>query len=109
MGTYLFCSVSKVEPDWLRAFRAEASEHGCEVDVRDGHVYVDVPAEPAVGDLLNRLEADALPEGSVVRRDDGDGKEYLPLVKRKGLWISARCGGRLGSGQWRVLNVGGQG
>lgn len=42
-GRYLFCSTrlfGEAEWAWLRAFRAEAKEHGAEVEVSDGHVYV---------------------------------------------------------------------
>lgn len=67
-----------------------------------------------VGDLLNRVEANELPLGSVIQRDDGDGKEYATLTNRSfHLWtteVSDRWGAvvekGLGSGQWRVLKVG---
>jgi hypothetical protein len=40
-GTYLFGSVKRMEPDWIRRFHAEAWAHGFRAYVSNGHLYLD--------------------------------------------------------------------
>ena len=41
-GRYLFGSVERIaaEARWMRRFRQEATEHGAEIEITRGHVYV---------------------------------------------------------------------
>lgn len=39
-SVYCWCSMKHIERDWLRRFRAEAEEHGAELAVLHGHLYV---------------------------------------------------------------------
>jgi|APSaa5957512622_1039677.scaffolds.fasta_scaffold14716_4 hypothetical protein len=60
------------------------------------------------GDIVDRLQANTLPDGSQIRRVDGKG-DYAPLTRHKGLWKKGSQGdpAGIGTADWLILKVGG--